>query len=144
MWQSGLPVLGICYGMQALAHSLGGIVADSNEREFGPARIYRNGAAEHPLFRDLPTDLDVWMSHGDRIEQLPEGWERWPSRTTRRIAAMGTATRVGIQFHPEVVHTPLGAHYPQLPVRHLRLRGQLEPGVVHRDDHRRHPRARRG
>ncbi len=104
--ESGLPVLGICYGMQALAHSLGGTVAASNEREFGPARIYRNG--DHPLFRDLPADMDVWMSHGDRIERLPDGWETLAISDNSPHAAMGTATRVGIQFHPEVVHTPLG------------------------------------
>ena len=104
--ESGLPVLGICYGMQALAHSLGGRVAASDEREFGPARIYRNG--EHPMFHDLPADLDVWMSHGDRIEQLPAGWETLAVSDNSPHAAMGSATRVGLQFHPEVVHTPLG------------------------------------
>ena len=103
---SGLPVLGICYGMQALAHSLGGSVASADHKEFGPARIHR--VAEHPLFRDLPEDMDVWMSHGDRVEALPEGWEPLASSANSPLAAMGSATRVGIQFHPEVAHTPLG------------------------------------
>ncbi len=92
--ESGLPVLGICYGMQALAHSLGGTVAASNEREFGPARIYRNG--DHPLFRDLPADMDVWMSHGDRIERLPDGWETLAISDNSPHAAMGTAASSSI------------------------------------------------
>jgi GMP synthase (glutamine-hydrolysing) len=103
---SGLPVLGICYGMQALAHSLGGHVASSQEREYGPARIQRTG--DHPFFRDLPDDLDVWMSHGDRIEQLPAGWETLAVSDNSPHAAMGSDHHIGVQYHPEVVHTPLG------------------------------------
>jgi len=103
---SGLPILGICYGMQALAHALGGRVAPSDHREFGPARVQR--VAEHALFRDLPAEFDVWMSHGDRIEQVPDGWEPLAVSPASPMAAMGVATRVGVQFHPEVAHTPLG------------------------------------
>lgn len=103
---SGLPVLGICYGMQALAHALGGRVAPSDHREFGPARVGR--VADHAIFRDLPAEFDVWMSHGDRIEQVPAGWEPLAQSPSSPMAAMGTATRVGVQFHPEVAHTPLG------------------------------------
>jgi len=104
--ESGLPVLGICYGMQALAHSLGGRVAPSDHREFGPARVRRVG--DHAFFRDLPDEFDVWMSHGDRIEQVPAGWETLGESPNSPMAAMGTTTRVGVQFHPEVAHTPLG------------------------------------
>ncbi len=104
--ESGLPVLGICYGMQLLAHNLNGTVAASDHKEFGPARIHRNG--EHPIFRDLPDDLDVWMSHGDRIEKLPPGFEPLARSDNSPHAAMGNERQVGIQFHPEVVHTPLG------------------------------------
>jgi GMP synthase (glutamine-hydrolysing) len=104
--KSGLPVLGICYGMQLLAHALDGKVAPADHKEFGPARIYRN--QEHPLFRDLPDEIDVWMSHGDRIDALPSGFELLASSDNSPHAAMGNEQQVGIQFHPEVVHTPLG------------------------------------
>lgn len=103
---SGLPVLGICYGMQLLAHNLSGTVANADHKEFGPARIHRDG--DHPLFRDLPEDIDVWMSHGDRIEILPPDFEPLAHSANSPHAAMGNDTHVGIQFHPEVVHTPLG------------------------------------
>lgn len=104
--ESGLPVLGICYGMQLLAHNLGGRVAPATEREYGPARIQTLDS--HPLFRDLPHEIDVWMSHGDRIEELPPGFEPLARSENSPHAAMGSELRVGIQFHPEVVHTPLG------------------------------------
>ncbi len=104
--ESGLPVLGICYGMQLLARQLGGKVAPAAEREYGPARIQtRNG---HPIFRDLPEEIDVWMSHGDRIEALPEGFQALACSANSPHAAMGNDEFVGLQFHPEVVHTPLG------------------------------------
>jgi GMP synthase (glutamine-hydrolysing) len=104
--ESGLPVLGICYGMQALAYSLGGRVAGAQEREYGPARIRRSG--EHPFFRDLPEEIDVWMSHGDRIEEMPPGWEALATSANSLFAAMGSRQYIGVQYHPEVVHTPLG------------------------------------
>jgi len=104
--ESGLPVLGICYGMQALAHALGGVVASSQEREYGPARISRTG--EHPFFRDLPDTLDVWMSHGDRLEALPPGWESLATSDNSPYAAMGNDHHIAVQYHPEVVHTPTG------------------------------------
>ena len=104
--ESGLPVLGICYGMQALAHSLGGKVAPADHREYGPARIHR--IDNHPIFRDLPEHIDVWMSHGDRVDGLPAGWERLAESDNSPNAAMGSDRYVAVQFHPEVVHTPLG------------------------------------
>src|SRR5688572_32497741 len=66
------PVLGICYGMQALTHALGGVVAPSQEREYGPANIRHT--AQTPLLHDLPESMAVWMSHGDRIQQPPDGF----------------------------------------------------------------------
>jgi len=107
--ESGLPVLGICYGMQLLAHALGGEVASSPTREYGPARlrVERPG----PLWGDLPSDLSVWMSHGDRIERHPPGFEPLARSDSSPVAAMGDPSRrlYGIQFHPEVQHTPQGA-----------------------------------
>ncbi|MDI3341253.1 MAG: glutamine-hydrolyzing GMP synthase [Sphaerobacter sp.] len=104
--EQGLPVLGICYGMQLLAHALGGRVAPAAEREYGPATIEITSA--HPIFADLPTRLDVWMSHGDRIEALPDGFEALARSANSPYAAMGRANLIGLQFHPEVAHTPLG------------------------------------
>jgi GMP synthase (glutamine-hydrolysing) len=104
--QSGLPVLGICYGMQALTHALGGHVAPSAEREYGPARVE---TVRSNLL--LPTgQFNVWMSHGDRIEALPSGFAILAKSSNSPIAAMGDPQRgyFGVQFHPEVRHTPGG------------------------------------
>ena len=108
-----LPVLGICYGMQELAHRLGGSVARSAEREFGPAALGRNGAdpLADPLFAGLPDPMDVWMSHADHVDELPDGFVSTAATDGIAVAAMADAAnnRFGIQFHPEVVHTPHGA-----------------------------------
>jgi GMP synthase (glutamine-hydrolysing) len=105
---TGLPVLGICYGMQLLAHKLGGRVEPATSREYGHA-ILEVGEAASDLFRSLPGSLPVWMSHGDRIEQLPPGFRSIAQSRNAPIAAMADAAgHYGIQFHPEVVHTPQG------------------------------------
>lgn len=104
----GIPVLGICYGMQLITYQLGGSVEGSERKEYGPARIE---VQEDPLFRDLGKTLDVWMSHGDRIEQTPSGYHSIAATTNSPIAAMRNeeGTIYGLQFHPEVVHTKKGA-----------------------------------
>ena len=108
VYESGLPILGICYGMQALAHQLGGAVEPAAEREYGPAIIQRADAAS-PIFAGLPESLPVWMSHGDRVLRLPPGFHVLASSANSPAAAMGNDRGViGIQFHPEVVHTPAG------------------------------------
>lgn len=104
--ESGKPVLGICYGMQLLTQALGGKVAPSLHREYGSARIRRT--ADSPLFHNLEQELQVWMSHGDRIETLPEGFAALASSPNAPYAAMGRDAILGIQFHPEVAHTPQG------------------------------------
>ncbi len=101
-----LPVLGICYGMQLLAHALGGKVDPADHREYGPATITVEG--DHPLFAGLPERLDVWMSHGDHITRMPDGFRVLAKSPNSPIAAMGTDRYAGIQFHPEVQHTPRG------------------------------------
>jgi GMP synthase (glutamine-hydrolysing) len=104
--KSGLPVLGICYGMQLLARELGGNVAASSVREYGPSVI--TTLKENAL---LPSGTHpVWMSHGDRIESLPSGFEILAKSSNSPVAAMGDPVhrRYGLQFHPEVVHTPIG------------------------------------
>ncbi len=105
---SGLPILGICYGMQLLAHKLGGSVKPAANREFGPATLEIKDTSS-ALFRSLPDSLQVWMSHGDRIERLPPDFNSIAESENAPIAAMADdAGHYGIQFHPEVVHTPQG------------------------------------
>ncbi|MFH1024329.1 MAG: glutamine-hydrolyzing GMP synthase [Planctomycetota bacterium] len=108
VFRSGLPVLGICYGMQALAHQLGGSVALGVKREYGHAELHFN-ADGSPLFADLAPPLTVWMSHGDEVVVMPEGFQRLAYTANSAIAAMvNEAGLYGLQFHPEVVHTPKG------------------------------------
>ena len=107
--ESGLPVLGICYGMQLQAHALGGSVEPAGDREYGPATI--SLTAESPLFAGTPAEQPVWMSHGDRLDRLPEGWRPIAVSPNSPYAAAADEARrwYGLQFHPEVVHTPHGS-----------------------------------
>jgi len=104
----GVPVLGICYGLQLIALELGGKVDKAAHREYGPATIETKATAE--LFEGLPGKLDVWMSHGDRVEALPPGFEPIASTPSAPFAAVEDRRRriFGVQFHPEVAHTPRG------------------------------------
>jgi GMP synthase (glutamine-hydrolysing) len=104
----GLPVLGICYGMQWMAHSLGGNVVKAEHREYGPATLDRD--KDSPLFRGLPTHLKVWNSHGDHVIGLPAGFET-VGRTDNAVAAIEDPSRhlYGVEFHPEVQHTERGS-----------------------------------
>ena len=108
VFESGAPVLGICYGMQLLAHQLGGRVAPSEQREYGHAVIHR-GSGDNALFAGLPPSLPVWMSHGDKVVEMPPGFSALAYSENSPVAAMGNERGIlGIQFHPEVVHTPQG------------------------------------
>ncbi|MEE9508202.1 MAG: glutamine-hydrolyzing GMP synthase [Anaerolineales bacterium] len=103
---SDLPILGICYGMQALVHQLGGEVASSSEREYGSVEV-----VVHSDNLLLPKgQMQVWMSHGDRISKSPAGYEILASSNNSPNAAIGNfeQRRFGLQFHPEVHHTPKG------------------------------------
>ncbi len=106
--QSSVPVLGICYGMQLQSYALGGRVVRAAQREYGNASI--NANCTHPLFAGLETTQQVWMSHGDHIESLPSGFTPLASNPSTPFAAMANDAKrwYGIQFHPEVVHTPHG------------------------------------
>jgi len=103
------PVLGICYGLQLIAHGLGGEVRPSTSREYGYARLQVVDAASR-LFTGLPLEMDVWMSHGDHVTMLPDGF-RMTAQTADAVNAFENSERgiYGLQFHPEVAHTPLGA-----------------------------------
>ena len=108
IYDLGIPILGICYGMQMTGKLLGGSVVPGSVREFGSARI--TVVNHRSIFKDLPTDLEVWMSHGDQVSEMPEGFHCLAGTDSCPIAAMGNDARriYGLQFHPEVVHTPLG------------------------------------
>ena len=102
----GVPILGICYGMQLIAHlSPDGKVYPADEREFGSAELTVD--LPIPLFADLPKTIDVWMSHGDRIDVLPDGFHPVAHTPNSPIAAIADLDRdiYGLQFHPEVIHT---------------------------------------
>jgi GMP synthase (glutamine-hydrolysing) len=104
---AGIPVLGICYGMQLIAHHLGGEVAPGSHREFGPAVLEIEDA--NGLFAGLPDEMPVWMSHGDNIPRMPPGFRALARSANSPYAAFtNEAGIMGIQFHPEVVHTPHG------------------------------------
>ncbi|MFL2803618.1 MAG: glutamine-hydrolyzing GMP synthase [Dehalococcoidia bacterium] len=108
VYESGLPVLGICYGMQVMVHQLGGTVSNSAKREYGHAILHQN-ATQEKLFNGLGASMSVWMSHGDRIDALPPGFESKAFTDNSPIAVIGNnANLFGIQFHPEVAHTPQG------------------------------------
>ena len=114
----GIPILGICYGMQTMASQLGAAVIPADKREFGFAEIRARGHSD--LLKDLfdRTNaenhglLDVWMSHGDKVKELPEGFKVIASNASTPIAGMANESRqfYGLQFHPEVTHTSQGSH----------------------------------
>src|SRR5690606_33605606 len=116
VFELGIPVLGICYGMQTMAIQLGGAVESSNLREFGYAQIKAHG--DSALLKDIKDHidhdggalLDVWMSHGDKVKSLPAGFEIMPSTPSCPIAGRYSAEKnfYGVQFHPEVTHTLQG------------------------------------
>ena len=108
VFERDLPVLGICYGMQALVHQLGGEVVPGQSQEYGSAVLHQDGG-EASLFKELPPTFQVWMSHGDRIATLPPGFSSLAYTENSPVAALGNGNGIfGLQFHPEVNHTPLG------------------------------------
>ena len=109
VWASGVPILGICYGQQTMCAQLGGAVESSDEQEFGRAFVDTSGSS--PLFAGLSDREEVWMSHGDRVSALPEGFEVIGVSPNAPYAAIADEARkyYGVQYHPEVVHTPNGA-----------------------------------
>jgi GMP synthase (glutamine-hydrolysing) len=117
VFELGVPVLGICYGMQTMAHQLGGIVTSGHQREFGHANVRAHGhTALLNGIQDFTTPeghgmLQVWMSHGDKVTELPPGFKLMASTDSCPIAGMADEARrfYAVQFHPEVTHTKRGA-----------------------------------
>jgi GMP synthase (glutamine-hydrolysing) len=108
VWSGRIPVLGICYGAQLMASELGGDVLPTSKREYGPATVTITD--DDGLFTGLDRDQPVWMSHGDTITRLPEGFRSTAQTGSSPYAGLAAPERnlYGIQFHPEVVHTPAG------------------------------------
>ena len=117
VFELGVPVLGICYGMQTMAHQLGGVVQSGHQREFGHADVRAHGHTQLlEGIQDYATSmghgmLQVWMSHGDKVTELPHGFKLMASTDSCPIAGMADEERhfYGVQFHPEVTHTKRGA-----------------------------------
>ena len=108
IYESHLPVLGICYGMQVITKQLGGKVSPGTKQEYGHAVLHISDAAS-PLFAGLDNSPTVWMSHGDKIEEMPPGFTALASTENSPFAVMGNGAGIfGLQFHPEVAHTPQG------------------------------------
>ena len=110
IFELGAPVLGICYGMQLMAHTLGGRVAPAPQREYGHATVTVLEASESPLFAEIPTAIRVWASHGDFVSAAPAGFSVTATSANAPIAAMSDGKRRlhALLFHPEVVHTERG------------------------------------
>jgi GMP synthase (glutamine-hydrolysing) len=102
----GLPILGICYGLQAIVHQQGGKVIRSKRKEFGKTRIRLN--LDSPLFRGMDAYVTCWMSHGDAAEKLPKNFETIAWSDNSPYAAISSGKIFAVQFHPEVTHTPVG------------------------------------
>ena len=108
LFAAGIPILGICYGQQLMSHLIGGTVEPGAEREYGRATI--TVVEPDLLLQDIPAESQVWMSHGDRVTRVPEGFQVLAESANAPIAAMGDTQRhlYGVQFHPEVNHTEYG------------------------------------
>jgi len=108
IYDSNVPILGICYGMQVLTHQLGGQIASGAKREYGQAILHISDETSS-LFAGLPSSLPVWMSHGDQIVEMPPGLKALAYTENSPTAVVGNGNNIfGLQFHPEVVHTPQG------------------------------------
>ncbi len=108
IWESGIPILGICYGMQLMAKELGGEVKAADAKEYGKTPL--NIDDHTNLFAGLPLQINCWMSHGDSVEKVPEGFKMMAHSLNTPTAAIGNIEKklYAVQFHPEVIHTEHG------------------------------------
>ncbi len=126
LFEAGVPVLGICYGFQAMAKALGGEVAQTGRREYGGTAAALPDPAASTLLRDQPTEQSVWMSHGDSVSQAPAGFRVTASTPDTPVAAFEDDERrlYGVQWHPEVKHS---AHGQDVLVNFLRSGARIDP-----------------
>jgi len=107
VFRLGVPVLGICYGLQFMVHALGGKVRAADKREYGHAQVAITHSSR--LFSDVPENISVWMSHGDEAVELPQGFKLTASSPNAVAAIENAESRMwAVQFHPEVHHTRMG------------------------------------
>lgn len=109
IFELNLPILGICYGMQLIVDFFGGVVEKANEHEYGKAKIVFDNS-QSPFFKDIKSNQIVWMSHGDRVERLPDGFEKIAHSENSPYSAIANESKkiYAVQFHPEVVHSENG------------------------------------
>lgn len=105
-----VPVLGICYGMQELAHVFGGKVGKGLKHEYGKSMVHRVEGCDSVLFKGMPKEFQMWMSHGDKLDAVPVGFKSVAATANaEHVAIENIETQMwGLQFHPEVTHSPLG------------------------------------
>jgi GMP synthase (glutamine-hydrolysing) len=108
IWTSGIPMLGICYGVQLMGQNMGGEVGVGSKKEYGKTELLIDDNSD--LFAGMLTSIECWMSHGDKVSKLPTGFRRLAHTVNTEFAAIGSTEKkvYGVQFHPEVVHTPKG------------------------------------
>lgn len=106
IYELGIPILGICYGMQLINHDFGGTINSNNKQEYGKSKIKVDKT--NVLFKGLPSEQTVWMSHGDQVEELAPGFKAIAKTTVCPIAALNFKNFYGVQFHPEIIHSEYG------------------------------------
>ena len=140
IWDLGIPILGVCYGMQLMMHQLGGRVESVNAAEYGKADISIDDPTD--LLTNVDDETTMWMSHGDSVTSLPAGFKILAHTANTPNAAVAHHERqlYGVQFHPEVVHSQGGASFNlQLRISHLRMRTHLDHRSLCRRSHSRSP-----
>ena len=132
-FSEGLPILGICYGLQLMSHNLGGqVIPGGDRREFGKAIV--EVVEPDTLFAGLPEKFQAWMSHGDRVVKLPSGFKILAQSGNIIASAADESRRIwGVQFHPEVIHTHYGTKILEnFPFPRLRLQARMDNGGLYR------------